>query len=179
MQFKNGMSKEAQKEKLRQEYDGKFGYFDALDKLKINGKTGMEIANEANYTKTGGEVHAVYLNLKNPLLLDGEGKNYYDIYPKAFRIAKEYGYDGIIVQNVNDIARGEARLTDVFIAFHPNQIKSVDNLFPTLSNNFKDNSREYFQENFSKLSYEDQCNMARVIKQQTQRTNRTTMDIER
>lgn len=31
------------------------------------------------------------------------------------------------------------------IAFEPNQIKSVDNLYPTLNDNFRDNKEDYFK----------------------------------
>lgn len=51
--------------------------------------------------------------------------------------AKDNGFDGILSERN---ARGQIR---EIVVFEPNQIKSVDNLYPTKSDNFKDNSIEY------------------------------------
>ena len=59
------------------------------------------------------------------------------------------GYDGIIVLNasVGGYNNHEKQnLGKEVIVFEPNQIKSIDNLYPTKSDNFKDNSKEYFKE---------------------------------
>lgn len=43
----------------------------------------------------------------------------------------EGGYDGIIVKNVYDSSKGNIGISDVYIAFHPNQIKLITNENPT------------------------------------------------
>ena len=84
-----------------------------------------------NADNIGGETKKVYLNLTNPLIVDAEGQNYYNVYPEYFKKARENGNDGIIVKNVVDNPRGEQRPIDTYIAFNPNQIKNVDNTNPT------------------------------------------------
>jgi hypothetical protein len=66
----------------------------------------------------GDAVFNVYLSLQNPLMLDG-------VIPRGpeFDLAKRNGHDGIIARNVAD---GGA-FGDVYVAFEPNQIKSVNN----------------------------------------------------
>ena len=50
----------------------------------------------------------------------------------------DLGYDGFVGTSFNG--------SKVYVCLEPNQVKATDNLFPTKSNNFKDNSKEYFQE---------------------------------
>lgn len=118
---------------------------DELIKIKndvtVEGKTLEQLLYDRDYD-TGGEVIDAYLNLTNPLEVDAGGKLYYNCYPEYFKKAKDYGCDGIIVHNVIDNPGGEARPVDVYIAFHPEQIKSVDNLFPTMDRNFRNNLSE-------------------------------------
>ena len=52
--------------------------------------------------------------------------------------AKNHGYDGIFSEKSDNLKIRE------IVVFEPNQIKSINNLYPTKSNNFKDNSKEYF-----------------------------------
>ena len=54
--------------------------------------------------------------------------------------AKENGFDGIVSDGTG------CRAIEI-VVFEPNQIKSIDNLYPTYSDNFKDNSEEYFRKN--------------------------------
>lgn len=53
--------------------------------------------------------------------------------------AKDNGYDGIYSE---DSANKQIR---EIVVFYPEQIKEIDNLYPTYSENFKNNSLEYFQ----------------------------------
>lgn len=152
-----------QKEALIDEYSAKPGFFDAVENLKIDGKTAKEIIEEADYNLTGGEIHEVYLDLRNPLIADAGQLPFYKIYPQLFKEAKENGYDGIIVLNVNDTAIGEAKITDVFIAFHPDQIKSIDNLYPTNSKEFKDNSWDYLRLHGDKMPIADRIQLTNHI----------------
>ena len=84
-----------------------------------------------NVDNIGGETKKVYLNLTNPLIVDANGEYYYNVYPSYFEEAREKGNDGIIVKNVIDNPRGEARPIDTYIAFKNNQFKNVDNTNPT------------------------------------------------
>ena len=100
---------------------------------------------------TGSANYKVYLDIKNPLTIDGENNNWDEInVPSELKAsigetadtrtlskyAKENGYDGVIINNVIDnglYASGMERYTPstVAIAFDSNQIKSVDNANPT------------------------------------------------
>ena len=84
-----------------------------------------------NVDNISGETKKVYLNLTNPLIVDANGEYYYNVYPSYFEEAREKGNDGIIVKNVIDNPRGEARPIDTYIAFKNNQFKNVDNTNPT------------------------------------------------
>ena len=78
-----------------------------------------------------GETKKVYLNIKNPYIVNAKGQYYYKVYDNYFKQARENGNDGIIVKNVIDNPLGEPRPIDVYIAFNANQIKNVDNTNPT------------------------------------------------
>lgn len=52
--------------------------------------------------------------------------------------AESHGYDGLIINNVVDLNDDIARTQ--YVVFEPNQIKSVDNLYPTSSDRFKQDS---------------------------------------
>ena len=94
----------------------------------------FDILNNENFTPERlpkGETKKVYLNLTNPYIADAKGEYYFNVYDKYFKEAKENGNDGIIVKNVIDVARGEHKPIDVYIAFNENQIKNVDNTNPT------------------------------------------------
>lgn len=60
---------------------------------------------------------------------------------------------------------------DVYVCIEPNQIKSVDNLYPTKSDNFKDNSKEYFKD--KPMTLEDKINMAKVKQSEKSHTDKT------
>ena len=98
---------------------------------KLDGKDLHDMINDEGYQTEGSEVKKVYLNLKNPLIADAGGKYYYEVYTDYFDQARKNGNDGIIVSNVIDNPRGEARPIDTYIAFRPEQIKNTDNLNPT------------------------------------------------
>jgi len=86
-----------------------------------------------------------YLNLRNPLIIDAEGRNYNEIIEnytdektgKFYRqlstnaiipIAKRDGYDGVIINDVFDF---EDDAANDYIVFNSNQIKETTNLKPT------------------------------------------------
>ena len=98
--------------------------------VKIDGKSILQLLYDVDYD-TGGEVRQVYLNLVNPLIADGQKKYHYEVYPELFKQASENGNDGIIVKNVDDSSVYGVGLSDVYIAFSPEQIKLTSNLNPT------------------------------------------------
>lgn len=120
---------------------------------KLDGKDLFDLMGDESYLTEGGEVKEVYLNLTNPLIADAGGKYYYEVYPEYFEQARASGNDGIIVKNVIDNPRGEARPIDTYIAFHQNQIKSTANVKPTRDADIRyslselDNTYQYNIEN--------------------------------
>lgn len=93
-------------------------------------------AREAAFS-TGGEkaIMEVYLNLKNPLVVEDEGWgsaiSQADIrHSDLKRWAQEGGNDGIIVKSTDEVD-DDGTPDAVYIAFSPEQIKSVTNKNPT------------------------------------------------
>lgn len=78
--------------------------------------------------------------------------------------AKENGYDGIIQA---PLGSGSVEI----VVFEPNQIKSINNLYPTKSNNFKDNSKEYLQEHLKDMSFDECMKITKHIKEQNKGKN--------
>ncbi len=104
--------------------------------VKVDGKSLMEILYDVEYD-TGGAVRSVYLNLKNPLIVDAKGEYYYKVYPQYFEQARTEGRDGIIVKNVNDSSYYGVGISDVYIAFEKNQIKLTSNQKPTTNTDIR------------------------------------------
>lgn len=73
---------------------------------------------------TAPMIYPVYLNMRNPYVLDmGQYDNRYDgvIYSRAIAEARAAGRDGVIVKNVHD----GGPLGNVYIIFSPEQVKSA------------------------------------------------------
>lgn len=109
--------------------------------VKVDGKTILEILYDVDYD-TGGEVRQVYLNLVNPLIADAQKKYHYEVYPELFKQAIKNGNDGIIVRNVDDSSKYRVGLSDVYIAFFPEQIKLTTNETPTANPDIRYSLRE-------------------------------------
>ncbi len=81
--------------------------------------------------KYGDNVYETYLNIKNPLIIDGQGKYFNDIADDLnykLKRAEYDGYDGAIIENVRDYPNGDkGRAQDTAVIFSPNQIKSIHN----------------------------------------------------
>lgn len=97
---------------------------------------------ENSFDGTGRQgVYELYANVKNPLIVDANGKRYWEI-PRPSVMGKgdavsgeeinafalENSYDGVIIENVIE---GSNRLGTDVIVFSPNQAKYTDNLNPT------------------------------------------------
>ena len=88
--------------------------------------------------------YEVYANIVNPLIINANGKPFYQIEFEGkttntetiSSIAKERGYDGVIVKNVLETSY-EDQLTDDYIVFNSNQIKDVKNQNPTDNPDFR------------------------------------------
>lgn len=73
-----------------------------------------------------------YLNLQNPLIVDGGGKEWRDAQARGktsdvIKQAREGGHDGVIIRNVRDDYNNTPRTkaTDTYVVFSSNQIKSA------------------------------------------------------
>lgn len=85
-----------------------------------------------NYRASGvyGTVMKLFLSMKNPVIDDLHGRTYQgnsERYSNLIRQALENGHDGVIIKNVYDTFGGERfnDISDVYIVFEPEQIKSA------------------------------------------------------
>lgn len=98
------------------------------------------MANEAVSALAKGPLrsgtYSVYLSIQNPLIVDADGAPWMAIPFEGARIsisgisgiAKERGFDGLIVRNAYDSNVVLDRPSDIFVAFDPRQVKSaIDN----------------------------------------------------
>ncbi len=73
-----------------------------------------------------GRVLPVHLSVKNPHIVDAQGKGYGGITREAIDYARRHGHDGVIIRNVIDAAKmRSAKPSTIYVAFHPHQVKSV------------------------------------------------------
>lgn len=98
-------------------------------------------------------IYNTFVNLRNPLIVDAEKRKWNYILFKGEKhtteslaiYAKKYGYDGVIVTNIidnglknqNDIIAGN-EISDEYIIFRPNQIKSATDNIGTFDPNNND-----------------------------------------
>lgn len=118
-------------------YHGSDKEFDTFSTKNMNGYGGAYFSRYKDVSEVYGNIKEVYLSLKNPLIIDADYKIYDSIEKPDFietkdktvdtqqiaAYARDNGYDGVIVKNVKEAGK----FTDDYIAFEPNQIKSVDN----------------------------------------------------
>ena len=95
---------------------------------------GIFFSDSKAVAETYGEtkLKSVYLSIKNPLIIDANGNHWLNILFEGKKInsdlvagiARERGYDGAIIKNVQDpyMFKGNS-----YIAFSPSQIKSIHN----------------------------------------------------
>ena len=121
--------------RIEQVYDGgaeTSSPMKSFDKLK------QDVEYNLMSQKYSGDIYKEYLNITNPLVVDAKNQPYHSVEFEGKKlntetiasIAKERGYDGVIVKNVYETDY-ENRLTDDYIAFNSNQVKNIDNLNPT------------------------------------------------
>lgn len=99
-----------------------------------NKNVAMDYAKEYEETNDNisGKVYPVYLNLKNPFIVDANGKTYSEYYSQLqndFSGLEETGYDGLIIRNIKDNKwnNTQPELSTVYAVLNPEQIKSVNN----------------------------------------------------
>ncbi|RAZ54638.1 putative barnase/colicin E5 family endoribonuclease, partial [Campylobacter hyointestinalis] len=78
------------------------------------------------------KLYQVYLNIKNPLIIDAKGLKYnsreFQEILSNYQNDSRNKYDGVIFKNIrDDYANGAGELADTIMVFNPNQIKSIDN----------------------------------------------------
>ena len=110
--------------------------------------TGFFFADE--YDNAGGygsTVYEVYLNIKNPLIIECNNANYssityngitQDTYEWA-AWAKKKGYDGVVFKNIRDgVDYGAMQKSlNEYVAFSSRQIKQINNKRPTFDNDIR------------------------------------------
>lgn len=122
-----------------------------------------------DFAKTCGikqeELHA-WIQCYDGDVKGGIGKALREAGQEDLHSLKNKGFDGMIILNtsVGMYGQPQQEVDKEVLVFEPNQIKSIDNLFPTKSHNFKDNSEEYLKENNNKLSVQEQNEIYEYIK---------------
>lgn len=101
----------------------------------------------ASNHRESGQVKQVYLNLKNPLIVEdsgwGSAAGQADArHSDLKRWAKDGGHDGIIVRSTDELM-ADGTADTVYIAFESNQIKNVTNLNPTEDADIRYSARDY------------------------------------
>lgn len=115
------LEKEYQRlEKIAQR-TGKSSDWDAYQKVYAEYESA-----ELNYEPTE-KIYNVYLKIENPLEYDFDGKPWEEgKYIEILLKATNNNNDGVVFRNSIDDPVGE-RISDIYVAFEPTQIKSVDN----------------------------------------------------
>ena len=137
------LGKETDKEDI---YENEYG---RQRDLKQKLKDILEYYIEQSADEKAG-IYYVYLNIENPLIVEANKKSYWQIEFEGKKvntesiavIAKQRGYDGVIVKDVYETDY-ENILTDDYIVFNSNQIKSIFNENPTKAPSINENARKY------------------------------------
>ena len=120
-------------------------------------KAKQEIKNRDIFKEFEFTIFNLFQNVKNPLIVNAKGKYWHSIEfegttkntDEIAKIAKDRGYDGLIIMNVIDkgaeaYKNGEyAEVANDYVAFEPNQIKSATNnvgTFSTIDDNIRHSS---------------------------------------
>ena len=110
-----------------------------------------ENPNDFYKKRISGQILTLFVNNKNPLIIDGKGSNWNEIEyngkiwsTRDLEIfAKNNNYDGLIINNITDLGGRQSRVSmnygsaTVVVSYDPNQVKSIDNrgTFSTQDNN--------------------------------------------
>lgn len=86
---------------------------------------------EASFRKdygAGQNIYPAYLDMKNPYVFDAKGESYTyieDSLTNIIKKAKKQGHDGVIFRNLDDIPGRTNAISDHYVVFEPEQIKSA------------------------------------------------------
>ena len=138
----NRLEKVAQRVRTNKAWNDYYKAYEAYETAELN-----YAYNKDDVRKTSEKAIGAYLNLKNPLIHDFKGEGYRDTtYFELLQQAENEGNDGAIFKNtydgMGDHDSFENPLTDVFVAFEPNQIKAIDNTEPTFNQDIRYSIRE-------------------------------------
>ena len=104
------------------------------------------------------DIYELYLNITNPLEVDFKGKPYKKgamlrLVTKALTERR----DGVIIRNMDDTLDFSGDISDVLVAFEPNQIKLVTNKTPTdlddIRYSLKSNINEYTEKQYNDFGW--------------------------
>ena len=76
----------------------------------------------------GQNIYPAYLDMKNPFVFDAKGESYTyieDSLTNIIKKAKKQGHDGVIFRNLDDIPGKTNAISDHYVVFEPEQIKSA------------------------------------------------------
>jgi len=124
-------------------YHGSDADFNTFDRAKTSGQMGFHLGSEDQAKAFSDNPKAYHVSIKNPLRLPdlggwqgqhaadavGEalGKKVHTTSDRGLRaLIEQAGYDGVVYENRHEES-GDNPPQDSYIAFHPSQIKSVDN----------------------------------------------------
>ena len=147
--FKDSSIKD-QEGNLKTVYHGTDFEFDSFSNIQT--EPGYWFTEDYSYANDHGEkVLEVYLNIKNPFNMDDFEIT--DIHYEKFFAGRSFDEKLILSNEFKDYLQKEGfdgMMWDhsgynTIIAFEPNQIKSVDNLYPTKDDNFINNEENYFK----------------------------------
>ena len=103
------------------------------------------------------DILKVYLNLENPKVVDWQGKVYKkNSMLKLITEAIMDKYDGVIIKNIEDSVDQSLGVSDVYVAFEPNQIKLTTNKNPTLNEDMRyslNDKSEYTKEEYNNFGW--------------------------
>ena len=140
---------------------GDFDYFfytekQALESLisdiqtQLSFNANMNMDEDITEDENTNSVYQVYANVENPLRINCRGNNFLNIQYQGKRmttdeiaeqVKNEGKYDGIIFENIVDNGErdffNEAGLSNVYVAFNPNQVKAIDNYNPSSNNDIR------------------------------------------
>ena len=88
--------------------------------LKLSTKRKELTKHNGDYGR--GSVIPVYLKIQNPLIVDGEGQNWYKVIPNIYLSLNLDNYDGLIITNIKEM-NDESQTT--YVVFRPKQVKSA------------------------------------------------------
>ena len=111
-------------QKFKNEHPGEYG--DEYEKHYQAVKNAFKTVENGRETGIGANVIPLHMSLRNPLVVEANGKRFMEVMPDSIAKAHADGHDGLIVRGVIDHASpASEHPADVYIAFHPEQIKSA------------------------------------------------------